>query len=283
MRSELFEPLSLVSNIYMGYDLESALSMVKRAGFDFVEIASIVGSCIHILPEEMTPEKARHVKAALEKNALSSYAFAGHADLTDDKQLADFLIKMRFASDIGAVIINTNTGPVGRKRVFFRNMPKVIALAEKLGLIVCLESHGDIIDTAKSAVPVMEAFNHPLVRLNYDTGNTCYSTKGRVDIAEDLKYGLPYLQYIHLKDIHIEGEYAWYRPLGGGDIDFAAVFRTLARLGRPIACGLEIPVFVEGAFDALSTAKSPLPINVIDQAVRTSVGTICSLSPESVA
>lgn len=274
MTAGLFAPLALGTNLYMGHPLDFALAQVKKAGFAVAEIASIVGNCIHVTPAEMTDEKAGEVRGLLQANGLTTYAFSGHADLTDDVQYADFQVKMRFAKAIGAKVINTNSGPVGRRAVFLRNMPKIIDLAEKLDLVVCLESHGDIVDTAKSAVEVMKVFNHPLVRLNYDTGNTYYYAKGRINIAEDLKYGLPYLAHLHLKDIHIEGDRVWYRPIGKGDIDFAAVFDVVAGLGRAIPCGLEIPVFVEGTLAALTPEKAPLSLEAADRAIRESLETI---------
>lgn len=275
--NKLFAPLALGTNIYKGYDLAHALAGVRRLGFDTAEIASIIGNCIHVEPAEMTDEKAAEVKKMLIDNNLKTYAFAGHADLTDDKQYSDFLIKMQFAKKIGAKIINTNSGPIDRYDIFMTNLKEVIRLAEQLDIIVCLESHGDIVDTGKKAAELMGKINHPLIRLNYDTGNTYYYAKGKIDIAEDLKYGLPYLAHIHLKDIRLEGNRAIYTAIGEGDLDFGAIFATIRTLGGPVPCGFEIPVYVEGTLDALSPAKAPLSEREIDAAVRSSMKFVESL------
>lgn len=270
----LFAPLALGSNIARGYPLEDALAMTREAGFEYTEIASIVGSCEHLKPEEMNAETAAGVKALLERYRLKTYAFSGHGDLTDEKQLDDFLIKMRFASAVGAKIINTNSGPLSRKAEFWQAIRKIIPLAEELNLTVCLESHGDIIDTAKNAAQTLREIGHPLIRLNYDTGNAYYHAWGGIDLAEDLKYGLPYLAHIHLKDICLEGDRAYYRPIGAGDLDFRAIFQVLRSLGKPVPCGLEIPVYMQGTRGALAGTAAPLPRESIAAAVETSLRTI---------
>ena len=272
--NSLFAPLALGSNIFNGYALDYAFASIRRLGFDTVEIASIVGSCVHIEPAEMDEEKAAQVRELLENNDLQTYAFAGHANLTNDKQYADFLVKMRFASMIGAKLINTKSGPPNRYDIFMKNLKGVIRLAEELNLVVCLETHGDIVDTGRKAADLMAKINHPLIRFNYDTGNTYYYAKGKIDIAEDLKYGLPYIAHIHLKDINIDGNNVKYTAIGEGDLDFPAIFSTLRAHGAAVPCSLEIPVYIEGTLEKLSPDKAPLLPEEIDSAVNTSVRNI---------
>jgi len=263
----LFDSVSLGSNIAKGYPLPEALRIVRECGFKLVEIASIGGMCEHVTPGEITPEFIGALAAALRREGLSSYAFAGHIDLTTDDGLADLLKKMDLAAGIGCTLINTNSGPLDRLGAFRRNLPTVVDRAERLGLTVCLESHGDIVGTAKQAVPLFREINHPLIRLNYDTGNTYYYAKGDVVIEDDILHGLEYLAYIHIKDISIKGDRAYYRPIGMGDVNFAKVFDSLRQAARPIHCGLEIPVFVEGTLELLSPDAAPIGEGRIHAAV----------------
>jgi len=270
LKPPLFEPLSLGTNLCLGYPLDQALDLVREAGFLYPELSSIVNMCEHIDPKLITPEYADEVKTLLADRNMTCYAVSGHVDLTIDEQFNDFLKKIEFAGMIGATIINTNSGPLSRLDIFYKNMPKIIALAEKRDVIIGLESHGDIIGTAKDSVGVFKRFNHPLVRFNYDTGNTYFYSEGKVVIEEDLKYGLEYLSYFHLKDIAIEGDKVEYRPIGDGDINFPGIFDVLRGLGRAIPCGLEIPVHVKGSLGAIRPAGTPLPKEAILDAVRRS-------------
>jgi len=202
---------------------------------------------------------------------LTTYAFSGHVDLTLDGGLEDFLKKMDLASAIGCKLINTNSGPANRIGEFRRNLRRVVARAEKLGLTVCLESHGDIVGTARDSAPLFREINHPLIRMNYDTGNTYYYAGGGVDVGEDIKYALEFLAYVHVKDIHIDGNNAYYRALGAGDVDLHKVFAALKGAAQPLRCGLEIPVFVAGTLERLSPEASPIGEDEIRGAIETSM------------
>lgn len=274
---KLFNPYSLGTNICKGYELDEALDIVKESGFECAELSSIVNMCEHINPDNITPEYAQQVKEMLEKKGMSCYAVSGHVDLTEDKQFHDFLKKVEFAGRIGAHIINTNSGPKSRRDVFYKNMSSIIKAAEKWNVVIGLESHGDIVDTAQDSVEVFEYFHHPLVRLNYDTGNTLFYSEGKVKIEEDIKYGLPYLEHLHLKDIKIEGNNVRYCPIGEGDVNFPAVFDVLKSLKREIPCGLEIPVHVRGVLGKIVPVGTPMPREDIVAAVRSSTNYIDSI------
>ncbi|KUO67818.1 MAG: hypothetical protein APF77_12290 [Clostridia bacterium BRH_c25] len=275
--ADLFEPLSLGTNIAKGYSLQDALEIVKYSGFEYVEIASIAGFCEHVTPAQIDSDYAVKVKKMLSDHGLKVHALAGHLDLTVESDLRDFLKKMEFAKGIGAKIVNTNSGPLQRMKEFKDAIKQIINLAEKLEIKVGLESHGDIIGTAKTAIAIFKEINHPLIRFNYDTGNTYYHSKGKVCIQEDIKYGLPYIEHIHLKDLVIQGDRAQYCPIGEGDIDFKEVFKVIKSLRKPVACGLEIPVFARGNLVALSSEDAPISRAAIASAVESSMKNINSI------
>lgn len=267
-----FSPFSLGTNLCKGYPLPQALDLVKKCGFRYVEISSIINMCEHVRPEEMTAEYAVQVKEMLNERGLQCHAFSGHVDLTEENQYYDFLRKIEFAARIGAKFINTNSGPVDRTDLFYKHMKKIIEAAEKWNIVIGLESHGDIISTAKDSVAIFEYFNHPLVRLNYDTGNTLFYSAGAVKVEEDIKYGLPYLSHIHLKDITIQNGHVAYCPIGDGDVPFAAFFDALSAMPGEIPCGLEIPVHVRGTLAQISPVGTPMSQSDIIAAAEKSVG-----------
>ena len=273
----LFEPVSLGTNLCKGYSLSDALDLVKECGFEYAELSSIINMCEHIDPKDITEEYAAQVKALLESKGMKCYAVSGHVDLTIEEQFQDFLKKIEFAGRIGAAIINTNSGPLERIDIFYKNMSKAIAAAEKWNVIIGLESHGDIVNTAKDSVQIFRRFNHPLVRLNYDTGNTLFYSAGKVCVAEDIKYGLEYLSCLHLKDIKIRGNDVAYVPIGEGDVDFAPFFEVLRQLNRPIPCGYEIPVHVRGVLGAIGPKDTPMPREQILAAAKKSTAYVAQL------
>ena len=254
----LFSPVSLGSNIAKGYSLSKALELVSSCGFEYVEIASIAGVCEHIAPGDINGDFIQSVKDMLASAGLKAYAFAGHVDLTDEKETDDFLKKIELAAGIGCRLINTNSGPVSRMAQFRENMIKVIEKAERCNIKVCLESHGDIIETAQQAACVLREINHPLIRMNYDTGNTLYYAKGAIKLEEDILYASEFIEYIHLKDIRIDGDRVDYCPLGKGCVNFGKIFDSIKQFERNIGCGLEIPVFITGDFNALNSTAAPL-------------------------
>lgn len=273
-----FSIVSLGTNLFKGYSLEEAIDMSKEWGFDYIELSLIMNMCEHVEVKDMNDEKAAEVKSLLSSKNMKCYAVSGHSpDITQDDQFEIFLKKLEFAGKLGAGIININAGVRSRKDEFYKKMPRAIAIAEKYGIKIGLESHGDIVNTAKDSIDVFKHFNHPLVRLNYDTGNTLFYNPTGVDVAEDMKYGFEYLDCLHLKDIFISGTHVEYTPIGDGNVNFADVFDTLKQFGKPIPCGYEIPVHVMGILGNITPRNTPMSKEAMQNAVGRSVSYVSSL------
>ena len=264
-------PISIVTNIFAGYPLEEALYEIAKMDFKAVEPASIDGNCHHCKVEEMTPENAEILFAKLETLGLKVYGFAGHVNLSTDIGCEHFLTKMRFASWLGAKIINTNAGPLSREKEFRKNMTKVIELAENLNIKVGLESHGDIVSTARRSTNFVKSFAHPLVSMNYDPGNVYYWSRGCVDPSEDILYAADFLEYIHLKDIKEEGGVVSFCPLGEGDCNIPKIVKMLKDFPNLIAVSLEIPISVSGIDYKSLQNSAPLESGVIKSAIERSM------------
>lgn len=269
-RSQLFKTLAVGTNIAMGFSLEESLAMLSGFGVEYVELSSIAGMCEHVDPKQICDSYCEEVKQLLDNNNLKCLAVAGHVDLTLEDQLQDFLKKVEFTSKIGAKYINTNSGPLERFSIFKENIKRVIEQAEKWNVTVCLESHGDIIRTAKGSSDYIREINHPLIKMNYDTGNTYFYEKGNVDLLEDISSALDILSYIHLKDISIVGDKVNYQPIGKGDISFAPILKKLNDAGLCLNASLEIPVFVEGTVNGIGPKNTPLTPEKIREAIKTS-------------
>ena len=282
--SGLFTQVSLGTNLFAGYGLTEALDMACSWGFDKVELSIITGICEHIAEEDLTEEKAAWLLEELRKRNMQIPAVSGHQpDITQEDQFEIFMKKLAFAGRLGAKIININAGVRGREAEFYRLFPKAIDLAEKYGIVIGLESHGDIVNTAADSIEVFKYFHHPLVRYNYDFGNTKYFNGADFDVAEDVKIAFDYIANIHFKDVVIRPDYAAYVPIGDGCVEYERVFESLRQLGRPVGCGLEIPVALQGTTKALAPTGIPLPEAVMRDAAYRSVDYVSSVLGEKIA
>jgi sugar phosphate isomerase/epimerase len=273
----LFEPFSLGTNLCMAYSLGEALDIVKEGGFNYAEISSIIHMCEHVEPALMVPEYAALIKNLLDSKGIKCHAVSGHVDPTYDDQCDMLMKKLEFAGRIGAKIVNTNAGSRDRIDDFWKNLKKLIPVAEKWNVIIGFESHGDIVHTAQESVEIFKKINHSLVRLNYDTGNTYFYCNGNIKIEEDIKYGEEFLVHLHLKDITIKDNKVEYVPIGDGDVNFPPIFEWLKTLGRTIPCGLEIPIHVKGILGSIKPTGVPMPKQDILTAVSKSVSYVKSL------
>ena len=264
--------ISLGTNIFDGYSLFDALIYTSENGLKSVEIASIDGVCEHIKPEDMSDELLAEVKSKLKKLKLKIVAFSGHVDLTVEEGLRRFFKKMEFAKGLGAKIINTNAGPLSRLQQFKDNIKAVIEKAEELNIKVGLESHGDIISSAHDSLGIIKEINHPLIRLNYDTGNVYYHSKKIIDPSEDIIDALDFIEYIHLKDIRVESRKIEYCALGDGSIKLNDIFNILKQYDRIIPMTIEIPIYLFCyGWGPLKKGKTPLEIEKIKEAIQKSV------------
>lgn len=266
----LFSSIAVGTNIAMGYSLEDALAMLSGMGVEQVELSSIAGMCEHIEPARIDGAYVEYVAGLLEKNKLKCPAVSGHVDLTLDDQFRDFLKKIKFTAGIGARFINTNSGPIERLDIFRENMKQVIAQAEKYNVTICLETHGDIISTARDSVCYIQEFDHPLIRMNYDTGNAYFHSGGQCRVVEDIEYSQPYIEYMHIKDMVIKGDNVQYCAIGQGDLDFPAILRKLQAMGKTLPACLEIPVFVGGTLSGIGPRNTPLSEEAIKEAIASS-------------
>ena len=112
-----------------------------------------------------------------------------------------------------------------------RNDADHASLAAMLADVLPLAEHSGIelhLETDLAPLPfaqLLEAVPHPMVRVNYDSGNS--ASLGFAPSEEFAAYGHR-LGSVHIKDRELGGS---TKPLGTGGADLSAVFEGLARLG----------------------------------------------------
>ncbi len=121
--------------------------------------------------------------------------------------------RMEFAKFMGGRYIDTNAGYKGTENSFYKNINKIINLAEKLNLIVCLETHGDLVDSGKSGHKLLEKVNSNRIKIGYDPANVYFYSRGMLNPVDDIKYVMDDIGIIHFKGVsHNEDKSRWNFP-----------------------------------------------------------------------
>jgi hexulose-6-phosphate isomerase len=106
---------------------------------------------------------------------------------------------------------------------FARLLPRLLQAAEEQRVELDLETDLRV----ETLVPLLERFDHPLLRANYDTGNA--ASLGRAP-GDELPALAPFLGSVHVKDRVLGGGTV---PLGTGDADLPEALRLTEEAGFP--------------------------------------------------
>ncbi len=231
------------TNCYHGFDLDTALKGIAKAGFKWVELTAVKDYTEHVAPERMTREDRRDLLDKLRSYGLAAMSVSGHSNLASREGVDLFKKRIDFAKNIEAGVVNTGPGEVETedgRRSFFSFIEELSEYAAGAEVIVGLETHGDLMGSGESAARVVRKIGSPWIRLNYDTGNVVFY--GGVKPEIDLSAALPFLAHVHLKDKK-GGVKVWdFPPIGMGDIDFPRIFKILEenRYSGPISVEIEV-------------------------------------------
>lgn len=281
-------PIGCSTNCYHGFDLDTALKGIADAGFEYVELTSVIDYTEHVMPERMTGEDRETLITKLKKYGLSPISLSGHSNLASREGVESFKRRLDFAKDVGITVVNTGPGDVedsaGRKR-FFDFVSEVADYAAATGVTVALETHGELMGSGKASAEIIRTINSPWILINYDTGNVIFY--GGVRPEEDIRFALPYLAHIHLKDKR-GGTKVWdFPPLGAGEVDFPAIFKILSEEGYEGPISVEIEVLGKDIIPAwlvsdekgeiVSEEKRRYGPEIVDRALDASMGYLRTL------
>ena len=134
------------------------------------------------------------------------------------------------------------------------NLADMAVIAESAGAIIAVKAHfGTMVRTPAQAEWVMQAVDHPRIRLNYDLSH--FSLAG-FDLKESLGLLLPWISYIHVKDAEFDaaGQSRFLLP-GAGKTNYAEYFAAVARQGSVRGCAAEISGMVFKAPDTTGARR----------------------------
>ena len=217
------------TNTYHTYGLEEALAGIAEAGFRYVELSAVPGWTEHV---DLDADPAE-LRRKLDHYGLAPASLSAHSDLTTREGLAHGVKAVRFAAGFGIPIVNTAIGGHASveedERAFLAHVGQLADAAERAGVVVALEIHGDIMASGAKTRPLLARIGRDSIKVNYDTANVeFYSGERAVD---DLPAIVDYVAHCHLKDT-TGGKGNWDFPaLGTGVVDFPRVLDIFRQAG----------------------------------------------------
>jgi sugar phosphate isomerase/epimerase len=219
--------VSVSTMAFDGHSLEIALDELAALGVQYVEPASVDKVFQHLVEEDFCDRRAVWLRGQLAIRRLSCLSLSVHMDLTGPDAVERFQRRLQFARNIGARCVNSIAGPTGKLEELRKNIPVIADRARDLGVMIALENHGDLLDRERQILSLVREVNHPAVRVNYDTGNAWYYSKGTIDPVEELALLAPVVAHVHVKTPKIvDGLLRWV-ALGDGILDLPALARVL--------------------------------------------------------
>ena len=238
--------LTACTNTYHSYSLEEALDGIARAGFTSVELTSVPGWTEHVRRDADDAEIER-IKSLLAKHGLTAVSLAGHSDLVSDEGVAEFRKALNIARKLGVTKVTTSTGGHAdtsggsledQRNAFLERIRPLADEAAQDGIEICLETHGGLLATGQISKALIEEIGKPNSGINYDPGTVIHY--GDVRPENDLPGAADKVVHMHVKD-QIGGAGVWNFPtVGTGEVDFAALFKTLDEAGFDGPCSVEI-------------------------------------------
>jgi L-ribulose-5-phosphate 3-epimerase len=221
-------PLAGHTNTYHTYGLDDALEGIASAGYTHVELSAVPGWTEHV---ELNGSD--ELRRKLDQWALTPVSLSAHSDLTTREGLEHGIKAVRWAADYGIPIVNTAIGGHASQdedeRAFLQNVGELADAAERAGIVVALEIHGEIMASGAKTLPLLDRIGRDSIKVNYDTANVEFY--GGELAVDDLERVVPLLAHVHLKDT-TGGKGVWNFPaLGTGTVDFARVLEILDRAG----------------------------------------------------
>ena len=219
--------VSVSTMAFDGYSLETALDELAALGVRHVEPASVDKVFQHLVEADFCGARAAWLSGQLASRRLSCVSLSAHMDLSQPDSIERFTRRLEFARQIGARIVNSIAGPLSGHEGFRRNIPTLGRRAADLGLTVALENHGDLVDREGQILQVIQEVGIPAVRVNYDTGNAWYYSKGGLNPVTELAQVASVVAHVHLKSPRIDDGMLRWVALGEGILDLAAAARVL--------------------------------------------------------
>lgn len=185
----------------------------------------------HVEIPAPAPGEVQAVRQQLADSGLTATSLQARCEVTRDDAVAVMRPQLEACVELEARVcfLSAKAGNSDRNMVY-SHLRAIGDLAGRLGIVVALETHPDLITNGSIARQTMQAVDHPHVQVNFDTANVYFYNEGATAVGELARIA-GYVAAVHLKDTP-GGFQEWNFPaLGCGVVDFPEVFRMLAEHG----------------------------------------------------
>lgn len=230
--------------LFGGYDLPTAVKNIKFCGYDGVELSSIVGMVEHLTPNA-TDQELEEIRNLIAENELELYCVEAATNILDPENRERTKRVFEKAAKLGIPMVTTGSaGESDNEELFEQSVTAVEELtkaAHDAGIKYALKLHyGQSIYNTKSALKLLEAFQHPALGLNFDATHV-----GRV--GDDPVQALDALQehviHSHIRDTMIDQlaiAAPEFQTAGRGTVPLEGIINKMAEIDYQGATVLEI-------------------------------------------
>jgi sugar phosphate isomerase/epimerase len=149
------------------------------------------------------------IRGACERAGIKLSGLSAHTPLCKPEISTEYLKQaIRFASECGAPVINTDEGPkpdwttVDEDHMLMRYVLQEAAkVAEPRGVLIGLEPHQQYSKSPAGLDRIYQLVKSPVIGINFDTGNSYLSGEDPLQWLEHVKERLVHL---HAKDISVD-------------------------------------------------------------------------------
>src|SRR3954454_25014823 len=189
------KPLAGHTNSYHTYSHDEALQGIAEAGYKAVELSAVPGWTEHV---DLDGDQGE-LRRKLEGYGLEPVSLSAHSDLTTQDGLEHGIKAVRWAAEFGIPIVNTAVGghqsADENEAAFLANIGAMADEAERAGIEIGLEIHGDIMASGAITLAQLDKIGRDCVGISDDTANGGYDSgetlvEDIVNEAERLGHGL---------------------------------------------------------------------------------------------
>lgn len=235
---------------------EAGVEIASRIGYEYIEpmvhngreLLSEAGY-FHSFSMDDDPLLLREI---CERHNVKLSGLSAHCPLARPEISVNYLQRaIRFASDCGAPVVNTDEGVVPRWmseeqafNVMEYTLTMVMQTAERYGIYVGIEDHQIYSKTPEGLLRIANLVDSPYLQINYDAGNAYIAGTDPYEMLEKVK---DKVYHIHAKDIggammEARGKVTGVPvgvACGEGVIDWQKVIDLVKPLDRDICLSVE--------------------------------------------
>ncbi|EGA71130.1 putative hydroxypyruvate isomerase [Vibrio sinaloensis DSM 21326] len=276
----IIDRLAINTAIFDGHDLKTSLKTIKGLGVNKVEFAFNQGYVGQLDSDMFSATHAGYLNNLMEKEGLTTDALGCTMNLASPNAIEEFMARIDFAEQLGAVYLNTCTGPIADRHLIVQNLKVLTDYAQDKGRIICIENGGDhnfnAFASAHDGVRILSEVESEALALNFDPGNSV-SLVPNLSPGEEAKIALPFCRHFHVKDVKVHDDRFTFPALGQGIIDYNTIIPALA--ARTIPFSIEKPLRMYRRKDSFPIrGRAPETMDNIIHALAQSVDYITAAS-----